>query len=110
MHLTAVEDTLARVLENPVLPGLDRVVLDRVEEDSPYGLLHLFLKLSHPILNILADGIDDLVETNPLLLGTEHRQYGLVTLQVKLDLIDVLEDLVQIRLHCEGLLGLRQYL
>lgn len=70
----------------------------------------MVLNFSHPVFDVLAFRVDCSIKTNSLFLCTEHGQNGLLALSIELNLINVLEDFVQIRLDSERFFGLRKNL
>lgn len=84
------------------------VVFDGVDHGLPDREPHHIFELAHPVLYVFLVGIDVLDEGDLFPLGALHRGDLLVLIEV--NLVDVLEHLLQVRLHCQRLLGLRENL
>ncbi len=110
LNLTSIQHTLSRMNKNPIRPRPHGVIFYWMQKHTPYWRLHQLLHLCHPVLHILSFRVNHSIKCNPLSLCTQHRHNRLLTLSVKLNLIDVLKYLVQVRLDRQRLLCLRQNL
>lgn len=105
-NLRSIEYTLARVVASPFSPRSFFIFIDTVFELKSDRLHHHFFNLIHPIFYIFLVRVDIINKINLLLFGWKHGDNMLFI--IKLDWVNVFEDLLQVGLHCCWLFCLRQ--
>eukprot|EP00964_Phaeocystis_antarctica_P055483 scaffold32640_cov63-Phaeocystis_antarctica.AAC.1 len=95
-------------VDGPLRAVLARVVGVRLVHLVGDGLLHGELHLEHPLLHhaVGERGVDGHLEGHRLLLDGDHALDDLVLVEV--ERVDALEALLQVRLHAQRVLGLRE--
>jgi hypothetical protein len=83
------------------------VVFERIANDLTQALFHDTFDFEHPVFHI-ARRVDLLSELNLLALGRVHCGYSHVTFEF--NLVDILETLAQVWLHCLWIFSLRENL
>lgn len=100
MNLATIQNTLAGMVQNPVLSRPHCIIFNRFQQNRSDGLFHLLFHLIHPVLHILLLGVHEAIESNSLVLGRKHGNNRFVSALVELYFRNILEHLLKERLHC----------